>query len=252
MKISPIGVGGAFSQTLYHNNYIMHLDEKLLLIDCGTTLRYSLKEAGYKYADIDYVYISHLHFDHVGGLEEMILQRHWNFENGQLKRKKTTIIVHESLVQSLISLLTPSLVNDGKTVDDYCDIISLKEGEEWAIGKYNFSTFDTTNAHVNGMISSGFKIRWNNRNIVYTADIKNLQKGNILKQVDAETIAIFQDISFTQNNVHSTLDEVLEYYPQNLHNKIYAMHYNDNFEQFEKEIKEANVQIVKLGQSIEF
>lgn len=252
MKISPLGVGGAFTKTLYHNNYIMHLDEKLLLIDCGTTLRFSLKEAGYEYRDIDYVYISHLHSDHVGGLEEMILQRHWNFENGKLNPKRTRIILHEKLLSSLISLLSHGLQNGGKTVTDYCDFITLKDGEWWNIGQYSITIFDTSNFHVDGMISSGFKIRWNNQNIVYTSDIKKLQEGNILNYVDDETIAIFQDISFNQNDVHATFEEVLNYYPQHLHNKIYCMHYDDNIEQFKSKIKEANLQLVKIGQPIEF
>lgn len=229
----------------------MHLDKKLLLIDCGTTLRYSLKEAGYEYKDIDYVYISHLHFDHVGGLEEMILQRYWNFENGKLHRLKTHIIIHENLLPSLISLLTHSLQNDGKRVTDYCHFIALKEEEPFRIGKYRFSTFDTTNWHVEGMISSGFKLCWDNRNVVYTSDIKHLKEADILKQVDDETVSIFQDVSFVQNGAHATIDEVLNYYPKNLHNKIYGMHYNDHIDQFEKKIKEAKFQLVKMGKIID-
>lgn len=252
MKISPLGVGGAFTKAFYHNNYIMHLDEKLLLIDCGTTLRFSLNEAGYEYRDIDYVYISHLHFDHVGGLEELVLQRHWNFENGKLNPKRTRIILHEKLLSSLISLLSHGLHNDGKTVTDYCDFITLKDGEWWNIGQFSITIFDTSNCHVDDMISSGFKIRWNNQNIVYTSDIKKLQEGNILNYVDDDTIAIFQDISFIQNDVHATFDEVLNYYPQQFHNKIYCMHYNDNIDQFESKIKEANLKLVKMRQPIEF
>ncbi|NET74419.1 MAG: MBL fold metallo-hydrolase [Sphaerospermopsis sp. SIO1G2] len=40
-----------------------------LLIDCGTDIRFSLHAAGLSYGDITDIYISHLHSDHVGGLE---------------------------------------------------------------------------------------------------------------------------------------------------------------------------------------
>ncbi len=40
-----------------------------LLIDCGGDVRHALYELGYSSANIDAAYISHLHADHVGGLE---------------------------------------------------------------------------------------------------------------------------------------------------------------------------------------
>ena len=40
-----------------------------MLIDCGSDIKHSLFEQGLSHTDIDAVYISHLHADHVGGLE---------------------------------------------------------------------------------------------------------------------------------------------------------------------------------------
>lgn len=252
MKVTPLGVGGAFTKTNYHNNYIMQLGEKYLLVDAGTTLRTSLIEAGYHYKDIDYVYISHLHFDHVDGLEEMILQRYWNFENGQHVPLKTKIIVHEKLLHSIRSILSHSLSNQGQAVEDFCQLVTPKNEGSMFIDHFTFTLFDTTNLHQQGMISSGFKLSWNGANLVFTSDIKKLDEANILSHVDDNTVAIFQDVSFTSNGVHATLEEVLNYYPQELHGKIYAMHYNDNVEEFEELIQQAKVQLVKKQHVIEF
>lgn len=252
MKITPLGVGGAFTKTNYHNNYIMQLGEKFLLVDAGTTLRTSLIEAGYHYTDIDYVYISHLHFDHVGGLEELILQRYWNFENGLHVPLKTKIIVHDKLLHSLRSILSHSLSSQGKAVEDFCQLITPKNEGSMFIDNFTFSLFDTTNLHQQGMISSGFKLSWKDANFIFTSDIKKLEQGNILSQVDKNTVAIFQDVSFTTNEVHATLDEVLNYYPVELHDKIFAMHYNDNVEEFEEVIQKARVQLVRKQQVLEF
>lgn len=251
MKITPLGVGGAFTKTNYHNNYIMQLGEKLLLVDAGTTLRTSLFEAGYHYADIDYVYISHLHFDHVGGLEELILQRYWYFKEGQHVPLKTKVIVHEKLYHSLRSLLSHSLTNRGQTVEDFCQLIIPKNDGSMFIDHFTFSIFDTTNTHQEGMISSGFKLSWNTANLVFTSDVKRLEEANILSHVDEKTIAIFQDLSFTSNGAHATFEEVLDYYPHEIHSKIYAMHYNDDIESFEDSIQQANIQLVKRQQIIE-
>ncbi|MBD8028110.1 ribonuclease Z [Ureibacillus sp. Re31] len=252
MEIIPLGVGGAFTTTNYHNNYIIHLNEKYLLIDAGSTLRFSLREAGYHYTDIDAVFISHLHFDHVGGLEEMIMQRFWQFKDGQHSPLKTTIIVHEKLLTPLKRLLCHGLANQGRTVEDFCEFICLKEKEIYKIEDYSFTIFDTSNTHAEGLLSFGFKLASLHANIVFTSDVKRLKEANILGHVDDNTVAIFQDVSFTFNGVHATLEEVLDYYPNEYHSKLYAMHYNDNIEEFRDKIVLANINIVKKGEFLHF
>ncbi|HWL11555.1 MAG TPA: MBL fold metallo-hydrolase [Ureibacillus sp.] len=252
MKICPLGIGGAFTKSNFHNNYIIELDKKFLLIDAGTTLRNSLPAAGYDYFTIDYVFISHLHYDHVGGLEELVMARYWQFANGQHVPAKTTILVHEKLAPLLKNYLKNSLENQGRKPEDFCDFILLKDGEAFKIGDYAFSTIDTTNLHADGLISAGFKLASKTANFVFSGDLKQLEAANLLDQVDENTAAIFQDVSFTFNGVHATLQEVLDYYPTSLHEKIYAMHYNDNVEDFEAVIKSSNIQLVKKQGILEF
>ena len=252
MKICPLGVGGAFTKSNFHNNYIIEVDEKFLLIDAGTTLRNSLPAAGYDYLAIDYVFISHLHYDHVGGLEELVMTRFWQFANGQHSPLKTMIIVQEKLALPLRKYLKNSLENQGRTVEDFCDFIILNNADTFTIGQYTFSVIDTTNLHAEGLISAGFKLSSDEANIVFSGDVKKLEATNILEQVDKNTVAIFQDVSFTFNGVHATLQEVLDYYPLSLHEKIYAMHYNDNIEEFEEVIKAARIQLVKKQEILEF
>ncbi|MDI7744083.1 MBL fold metallo-hydrolase [Lysinibacillus fusiformis] len=252
MKICPLGVGGAFTKNNFHNNYIIELDEKFLLIDAGTTLRNSLPAAGYNYLSMNYVFISHLHSDHVGGLEELVLSRFWHFENGRHAPLKTNVLVHEKLASPLRNYLKNGLENQGRTVDDFCDFNIMHDDETFTIGNYAFSLFDTTNFHADGLISAGFKLSSENVNIVFSGDLKQLEASALLKQVDANTVAIFQDISFTYNGVHATLQEALDYYPKSLHEKIYAMHYNDNVEDFEDVIQAANIQLVKKQEILEF
>lgn len=252
MKICPLGVGGAFTKSNYHNNYIIELDGTFLLVDAGTTLRNSLPEAGYHYLSVDFVFISHLHSDHVGGLEELIMRRFWHFEEGQHQPKKTTLLVHERLLNPIRAYLNNGLGNQGRTADDFCNFIPLKNEEIFSIHDFQLSLFDTTNYHVDGMISAGFKLASKNCNIVFTADVKQLEAANILGQVDGSTAAIFQDVSFTSNGVHATLQEVLDYYPRNMHPMLYAMHYNDNFEEFKDVLDQANIRYVKKQEILEF
>ena len=56
-----------------HNN-------KYLLIDCGSDARHSLAAAGYSFNEIDNIFISHLHADHIGGLEWLGFSRLYDKE----------------------------------------------------------------------------------------------------------------------------------------------------------------------------
>jgi ribonuclease BN (tRNA processing enzyme) len=72
MKLLFLGSGSAFTvgDDNYHCNVLLIGDDgSKLLIDCGSDLRFSLHAAGYSPADITDLYISHLHSDHIGGLE---------------------------------------------------------------------------------------------------------------------------------------------------------------------------------------
>ena len=72
MKLTFLGSGSAFTDVNcnFHSNILLEsATNKRLLIDCGTDIRCSLQALNVSYQDIDSVYISHLHFDHVGGLE---------------------------------------------------------------------------------------------------------------------------------------------------------------------------------------
>ncbi len=72
MRLIFLGTGAAFTlaDDNFQSNAILEADDGgRLLIDCGTDARRAMKAAGLCQRDITDVYISHLHGDHVGGLE---------------------------------------------------------------------------------------------------------------------------------------------------------------------------------------
>jgi ribonuclease BN (tRNA processing enzyme) len=72
MKLIFLGSGSAFtvgSNNFQSNILLIHENGHKLLIDCGSDIRFSLYELGLSYLDITDIYVSHLHSDHVGGLE---------------------------------------------------------------------------------------------------------------------------------------------------------------------------------------
>ncbi len=82
MKPAPasvvcLGVGDGFlSPDRGHAAFLYRFGDTQLLVDCGEPAARSLRRLGAGADDLDGVVISHLHFDHVGGLLTL-LQAHW-------------------------------------------------------------------------------------------------------------------------------------------------------------------------------
>jgi ribonuclease BN (tRNA processing enzyme) len=76
MEIKVIGCGNAFTTKNFNQQFLLEENGRKLLIDCGWTTRFALLNAGINIMDIDDIYISHLHSDHIGGLECMAFLRY--------------------------------------------------------------------------------------------------------------------------------------------------------------------------------
>lgn len=72
MRLITLGSGSAFTtgDDNWQSNFLLEGPSgRKLLIDCGGDARLSLAARGLGVDDIDAVYLSHLHSDHIGGLE---------------------------------------------------------------------------------------------------------------------------------------------------------------------------------------
>jgi ribonuclease BN (tRNA processing enzyme) len=128
MKITSLGNGGAFATMDEGNSsFLIEHNNKKLLFDCGTTTPYILRdEFKIPFTDIDAVYISHIHGDHMGGLEMLAHSRYYipkTDENG--KRIRPKLFGHPDVMDELDTALMHGLeaFYDGRgiTVDDYFD-----------------------------------------------------------------------------------------------------------------------------------
>ncbi|MBN2752517.1 MAG: MBL fold metallo-hydrolase [Rhodospirillaceae bacterium] len=89
MRLTFIGSGSAFVTTPgnFHSNMLFETPDpetgvtRRLLFDCGSDVRWGLSAMGLDYAQIDAVFISHLHNDHIGGLEWLGFKRYF-LDNG--------------------------------------------------------------------------------------------------------------------------------------------------------------------------
>jgi ribonuclease BN (tRNA processing enzyme) len=94
MKITCLGVNSAFAIPGYQTMFLLENvngcgELKRMLIDCGSDVRFALHDAELTPLDIDAVYVSHLHADHIGGLEAMAFMTY--FMNGQYRGEKADV-----------------------------------------------------------------------------------------------------------------------------------------------------------------
>lgn len=68
-KMTFLGSGSAFTLDNFQSNILLECEGDRLLLDCGSDIRFSLREIGLSMVSVPNIYISHAHSDHSGGLE---------------------------------------------------------------------------------------------------------------------------------------------------------------------------------------
>jgi ribonuclease Z len=81
------GVGDGWPSARNHSAFLYRLGKSRVLIDCGEPVSRLFYETGLDYNALDAIFLSHLHFDHVGGFF-MLMQGFW------LKRRTRRLPVH--------------------------------------------------------------------------------------------------------------------------------------------------------------
>lgn len=76
MKITILGCGNAFSRHNFNQCFLVEEEGRRMLLDYGYQAPTALGKAGIDLKTIDDIYISHLHADHIGGLEQMAFTRY--------------------------------------------------------------------------------------------------------------------------------------------------------------------------------
>jgi ribonuclease BN (tRNA processing enzyme) len=111
MKIKVIGCGNAFSNKNFNQSFLLEEEymgqTRKMLIDCGSEVPAALNSAGIKITDINDIYISHLHADHVGGLERVAFLRYdWmnrprKWSSNPESKKPPRLIANKQLLDDL-------------------------------------------------------------------------------------------------------------------------------------------------------
>lgn len=259
MKMTFLGTGGAFSRshTNYHNNVLLETDENKILIDCSLMALESLDELGVDPLELDGVIVTHIHGDHVSGLEELGFR---GLFLGQGQR--FDLITHPNILpsqskkgdQDAPDLWENCLKGGMMHIQD--EDRNAKEADlETYFRPYTSKLFQISEDgpvfqfiqtdHVSGKYSYGLKISTEDEKILFSADARPLKKKH-LKWADT----IFHDCMFMPHykaTVHTHLEEIKEMDPD-IQEKMYLMHYGDPEEWEEDEL----LDVAKKHQTFKF
>jgi ribonuclease BN (tRNA processing enzyme) len=229
MKIQFLGVGDQFSvHDQYQSNMVITAGSGAkILVDCGGDVKYSLMECKINPTDIDAVYISHLHADHIGGLEWLALSTYFGRENKRLKlfcEEKLQSKLWDNALQGGLECLG----NKYMELSDYFDCHPVAEAGGFGWQDIHFELVKMP--HVMGeecnMYSYGL--------LAVTADKKKSLfistdtqfQPDLIENIAERASLIFHDCetSAVKSTVHAHYEQLLTL-PASVKNKMWLYHY---------------------------
>nr|WP_276355881.1 MBL fold metallo-hydrolase [Cohnella sp. YIM B05605] len=220
MRLQMLGTGSAFAKSFYNNNALLKSGGRTLLVDFGITAPRALFELGIGFDEIDAVLISHIHADHIGGLEELAFQMKFIY------RRKPILYLEESLVTPLWEhSLRGGLEQEAfRSLEDYFEVRPLRAGRKCELLP-GLSAELVLTRHIPNKPS--FSFLFNDR-FFYTADM-TFDRELLERLVNERGVdTIFHDCQLHPPGVvHADLAMLLTL-PEELQRIIYLMHYGDD------------------------
>lgn len=229
MKLIFLGSGTAFTVGAHNyqsNALLVSDDNKRLMIDCGSDARLALYELGLTYHDIADVYITHLHADHMGGLEWLGFTRKFDPHCDRPRLYISELII-EDLWKKSLSGSMESLEGQISQLDTYFDPRPVKENDTFIWEGIEFKTVQTVHI-MNGYTLApchGLFFRANKTQVYYTADAQFCPQ--LLMHFYTAADIIFHDCETAakHSGVHSHFYD-LATLPEEIKNKMWLYHYN--------------------------
>ena len=234
-KILFTGVGSAFADSKsWQTQMVIQSDSgKNLLIDCGSDARHSLAQYGLAARDIDGVYISHLHGDHVHGLEWLGFFR-YPWKPSEIDNRPH-LYIHEDLVAPLwnnvLSGTMAALNNKTATLDSYFNVHAVEESAR--MFSWSGMVFDLirthhveTDTHVTP--SYGLTVAGKSGSVYISSDTDRLPSPQILDDVDIIVHDCETNPHAFASDVHTHFDDLLAMHPAH-RRKTWLVHYQAQF-----------------------
>jgi len=251
MKMTFLGTGSAFTLTNYHSNMLLEVNGQRLLIDCGGDVRFALRDAGYTAADISALYVSHLHADHVGGIEWLALATYFN-----AAMSRPALFINEKMSEELwLNSLKGglgTLQNQIAHLETYFDTKPIGRNMGFDFAGLHLQTVQTVH-YMDGyeiVPSYGLLISKPDDCTIFLSTDTQFTPGHLMAFYQKATI-IFHDCETSKNRsgIHSHYEE-LKSLPAEVRAKMWLYHYQDG--ELPAAVADGFAGFVAKGQVFEF
>lgn len=147
-EVIVVGVGDTFSEMHHTTAVVLHCDGFYLAIDCPDTYRAALKAAAEKSGrpltlfEIDHVLITHVHGDHMNGLEGVAFFK--RFAEGKRVRLVTSpevrSVIWDARLKASMSTLWDGQQFKQLGFDDYFEHLPLSWSDATVVGPFTIRT----------------------------------------------------------------------------------------------------------------
>ena len=174
MKIHVLGTGNAGVTECYNTCFSIENNGEHFLVDCGggNQIHTQLKKAKIEYKDINHVFVSHTHIDHILGILWFL---RWKIDDAKIFRKvelNDFNIYGNEIVINAIKQISNTLLSKRHLQNfDKVNFVTIKDGDTKQVLGMKVRFFDT----IAKDLQHGFDI---NDNLVVFAGDKPLHKDN--------------------------------------------------------------------------
>ena len=223
-----IGTGDSECLNFHNTNLLIEHHNKRLLVDCGWTAKQALNEQGLGVCDIDAIFITHVHGDHVFGLERFGFESRYVHDGYRID-----LFVHESVLPLLwAETLKGSMGYSSDGMNELQDFFNVHviQGDNFSWQGLEFTLFPTT--HTKGKPSFGIRLP---QRFTFTSDTNVIAGFETLVGDDKY---IFHDsyVADDFHPAHATTQEMREAYAPELLKRIYLVHYDDAIVEHQKKL----------------
>lgn len=234
-----LGTGNSESLDNFNSNLLIMSARQRMLVDCGWTIKPALRNIGLSIADIDTIFITHVHGDHIFGLEQL------GFELRYKCNRKPTLILEEGIYDELWThCLKGSMGKSSSGENSLEDFFKIRHVDEHAftVDNLSFETFKTH--HEPNKPSYGLVI---NNDIVFSSDTKAVASVSRRK-----ARLYIHDVTTQEGNpAHAGLEELVKAYPRSVREKMLLTHYDDDIYSYLEYVQTNFMGLAATGQVID-
>ena len=227
MQIIMLGTGHGKAINCYNYCFLLKINNTNLLVDSGGSIQIinQLNKMKMSIEDIDNIFISHAHIDHILGLIWIIRFLCPKYYNGLIK-KKIHIYGNDDVITKIERTITLFISRDFNfVIEKYFNFVRLVDKQCFNISNIKIRVFDIKSERI---CEFGFTMKYNNKKIVYLGDERfNKLNEKYITNYDYAFMNA-RDLKNNENSFHSSIKDssiiAQKYHIKNL----ILSHCNDN------------------------